>query len=88
MLKVEVTYSEKECHDDYELMQMEIPLADDCGTLSAQWLVKCDILDNGKKTMTVYDHLHIMTSQGEVVSGDDQIINVGKDLNSIDIFVS
>ena len=55
---------------------MDIPLADGCGTLSAQWFVKCDILDNGKKKMNVYDYLNIMTSRGEVVSSDDQVVDV------------
>jgi len=70
MLKVEVKYSDKECRDDFELMQMDIPLADGCGTLSAQWFVICDILDKGNRTPSAYDHLHVVTGRGEVVTGD------------------
>ena len=34
LVKIGVRYSERPCKDEYELMQMDLPLAGGCGTLS------------------------------------------------------
>ena len=49
IVKVEVKYSDKECTNELELMQMDIPLQSGCGTLSPQWFVKCDMVDAGQQ---------------------------------------
>ena len=71
MLKVEVKYSDKECTTDYELMQMDIPLGEGCGTLSPQWFVRCDVIEEANKNVSAFDHLHVMTDKGIVITSDD-----------------
>ena len=69
MVKVEVRY-EEQCEGDFELMQMDIPLSDGCGMITPQWIVKCDMKDQGKN-QNVFDYLQVLTNQGDVVTSNE-----------------
>ena len=63
---MEVNYANTECRDEYELMQMDIPLIEGCGTLSPQWFVKCDLTEAEQVAggINAFDYLQVTTGDG------------------------
>lgn len=63
---------------------MDIPLVEDCDPVSLQWFVKCDITDILEES--AFDNLHIITNYGDVINSEEQVVDVGPDIELLELF--
>ena len=65
LVMIDVNYADTQCDGDYELMQMDVHLANGCGVLSPQWLVACDASkSSAKKDTNAFENLFVVTGDG------------------------
>ena len=84
-VKLNVDYPTTLCSNGGQTpMKMDIALGHGCGTLSPQWLVKCDA--NGKNEDN-WNNLHAVTADGEEIRHGVPFA-VGADIETLDIFIS
>ena len=82
LVKVDVRY-EDSCETDFELMKMDIQ-TEQCGTVQPQWVVNC------KKEMqpNPYELLNVITNKGEVITSDEQVIQLDSSVEALEFFVT
>ena len=64
---------------------MDVALVEECGLVSPQWYVQCDVKERESKDQLFAD-LKILTSEGVTITDEDQIVDVGPDIDLIKLF--